>query len=115
MDKPPAPYQADGLIPGEDWRRRLSEEIRRAVRVILVLSSTSIAKVGYVQNEFRLALEAMAYMPPNTRFAIPLLIEDCTPPDLVVGSISLANLQWTNLDEIEMDVFLNMVEADLGR
>jgi hypothetical protein len=115
MDKPPSPFVAKGLIPGENWRLRLEHEIRAARRVILLLSKASVAKVGYVQREFRLALDIMNGMPPNARFAIPLMIDDCEPPILVVGSISLADLQWTILSECGLDNFVEMVEADLSR
>lgn len=115
MDKPPAPFRARGLIPGENWRVRLEREIRDACRVTLLLSETSVAKVGYVQREFRLALDVMNGMPPNARFAVPLLINECQPPDLVVGMISLADLQWTVLSEVGIETFIEMIEADLNR
>lgn len=114
MDKPPVPHRAKGLVPGEYWRDRLDREIRNACRVILLLSATSIAKVGYVQREFRLALDVMNSMPPNARFVVPLLIEDCEPPALVVGNISLNDLQWTDLSEIGMDEFLDSLSADIA-
>lgn len=114
MDKPPAPHQHRGLIPGEYWRDRLDREIRQARRAILLLSQTSIEKVGYVQREFRLALDVMNSMPQNARFAVPLLIEDCEPPNLVVGSISLADLQWSSLSDHGIDVFLDILSADIA-
>lgn len=114
MDKPPPPHQGRGLIPGEYWRDRLDREIRNSDRVILLLSNTSIAKVGYVQREFRLALDVMNSMPPNARFAVPLLIDNCTPPNMVVDRISLSDLQWSSLAELGMDVFIEMLSADLN-
>src|SRR4051812_20720683 len=77
MDKPPAPFDLDGLQPGEDWRAVLAERIHSADRMILILSPASVAKVGYVQREFRLALEKMGEMPPGRRFAVPILKEPC--------------------------------------
>lgn len=114
MDKPPAPYAVDGLIPGENWRQRLEQEIRRARRTILLLSNVSVAKVGYVQREFRLALDVMNGMPANARFAIPLMIDDCHPPDLVVGLISLGDLQWIKLNDYGIEAFMELLEADLA-
>lgn len=114
MDKPPIPHQAKGLIPGEYWRDRLEREIRQARRVILLLSRTSIEKVGYVQREFRTALDVMNSMPQHARFAVPLLIEECEPPNLVVGAISLADLQWSHLNEHGMDIFVDMLSADIA-
>lgn len=115
MDKPPPPNVAKGLVPGENWRARLEAEIRGASRAILLLSETSVAKVGYVQREFRLALDVMNMMPANARFAVPLMIDDCAPPELVVDRISLSDLQWTTLSEVGMDSFIDMVESDLAR
>lgn len=115
MDKPPPPHLTKGLVPGENWRARLEAEIRGAKRAILLLSKTSVAKVGYVQREFRLALDVMNVMPPNARFAVPLMIDDCAPPELVVDRISLGDLQWTTLSEVGMDSFIDMIEADLAQ
>lgn len=114
MDKPPGNFVLKGLFPGENWRNRLDHEIRRAHRVILLLSKTSVAKVGYVQREFRLALDVMNGMPPNARFVVPLMIDECLPPDLVVGSIRLADLQWTILIECGLKTFVEMIKADLA-
>lgn len=114
MDKPPAPHHLDGLIPGEDWKARLDQEIRNAQRVIMILSENSIAKVGYVQREFRLALDVMNSLPTGDRFAVPLLIDDCKPPDLIVGQIRLSDFQWTFLQEIDVQTFIQMIAADLA-
>jgi hypothetical protein len=113
MDKPPPPHRGLGLAPGENWRHRLTVEIRRAARVILLLSATSIAKVGFVQNEFRLALDVMNSMPAGARFAIPLLIERCEPPPLSVGAIALADLNWMVLLDVGMQGFVDMLKADM--
>lgn len=113
MDKPPGQYRPLGLLPGENWRLRLETEVRDASRMILLLSETSIAKVGFVQNEFRLALEIMNSMPAGARFAVPLLIENCQPPPLVVGAIALADLNWIVLSDVGIPMFVEMLKADM--
>lgn len=113
MDKPPGEYRPLGLLPGENWRQRLELEIPRAKRIVLLLSTVSIAKVGFVQNEFRLALQVMNSMPTGARFAVPLLIDDCRPPSLVVGSVALADLNWMVLSEIGVQMFVDMLRADI--
>lgn len=107
MDKPPSPYDLDGLQPGEDWRIALGREIAEADRMILILSPISVEKVGYVQREFRLALQKMGDMPPGRRFAIPILKEPCIVPQLVVGNVALGDLQWTNVFEIGLPRFVD--------
>lgn len=112
MDKPPEPHDLEGLQPGENWRQALDREIRAADRMILVLSETSVEKVGYVQREFRLALEVMNDMPPGRRFALPILKEPCEVPALVVGGISLADLQWTNVFETGIERLVDAISRE---
>lgn len=114
MDKPPPPFEAQGLLPGERWKERIESEIRRAARVILLCSRISIAKVGFVQNEFRWALHIMNSMPADRRFAIPLSIDDSDPPNLVVGTISISDLNWLRFSDYKMDGTVRLLKADLG-
>src|SRR6266404_9701171 len=66
IDKPPAPYDLDGLQPGQRWRDEINRRVRSADLMILLLSPISVQKVGYVQREFRLALHVMN----DTRIAV---------------------------------------------
>jgi hypothetical protein len=110
MDKPPPPYNLDGLQPGERWRQGLEKRIKSADLMILILSEVSVQKVGYVQREFRLALHMMNEMPPDKRFAVPVLKEPCEVPDLIVGDVHLRDLQWTPIYEVGLDPFINALE-----
>jgi TIR domain len=110
MDKPPPPHDLDGLQPGQRWRDELEKQIRSADLVILILSEMSIQKVGYVQREFRLTLHLMNEMPPNRRFAVPVLKEACEVPDLIVGDVRLRDLQWTPIYETGLDRFVDALK-----
>jgi hypothetical protein len=44
------------LLPGQRWRREIPKAIRASDFILIFLSKTSIAKRGYVQKEFKLAL-----------------------------------------------------------
>lgn len=94
MDKPPKPYEAYGLLPGENWRTRLSTEINESQFFIAILSKESVQKKGYVQREFRLALDLMNEIPSDSLFLFPLLMDDCTVPELSVDTISIRDLNW---------------------
>jgi hypothetical protein len=111
MDKPPAPHQLEGILPGQDWRARITAEVQNADKMILILSPVSVEKVGYVQREFRLALEAMNELPPGQLFAIPILKEPCEVPNLVVGSVALGDLQWTEIFDVGIDHFIDALQA----
>lgn len=99
MDKPPKPWTLDGVGPGEDWDAVIRQRLREADVVLAFLSRTSVAKRGYVQREYRLALEIAAEQPAGLIFIIPVLLEECDPPDLRVGSVGLLQFQWFKLYE----------------
>lgn len=114
MDKPPRPWQQEGISPGEDWdsviRRRLSD-----ARVILaILSHSSVTKRGYIQKEFRLALQVAAEYPPNAIAVIPVLIEECQPPELKVDTISFQKLQWYELFKYGVQDLIQILRRTVG-
>lgn len=110
MDKPPEPFDLDGLKPGERWKDAIDERIKLADLMILILSPVSVAKSGYVQVEFRAALHAMNSKPQNVTFAVPVLKEPCDVPPLIVGYVSLQDLQWTNVFETGVERFVDALE-----
>ena len=110
MDKPPPPFDLDGLKPGERWREAIDDRIRSSDLMILILSAVSVAKAGYVQVEFRAALHAMNSKPPDRLFAVPVLKEPCSVPPLNVGYVSLQDLQWTKLYETGIPRFVDALE-----
>ncbi len=44
------------LFPGQNWDLMINEALRRSDFIIVLLSKTSVAKRGYVQKEFNVAL-----------------------------------------------------------
>jgi formylglycine-generating enzyme required for sulfatase activity len=84
------------LLPGDQWDRTIRNEIRTAHFVIACLSEKSINKRGYVQREFRLALDTCQEIPGFDRFLIPLRLDPCEVPDIRVGTLSLKELQWVD-------------------
>jgi hypothetical protein len=53
------------LVPGQIWKVEIPKAIRQAQIFLACLSSQSVEKVGYVQNEFRLALSALGRAHPE--------------------------------------------------
>lgn len=45
------------LLPGQKWDVEINTALRKANYIILLLSNLSVVKRGYVQREFRLALD----------------------------------------------------------
>ena len=111
MDKPPAPYDGEGLQIGQRWRAVLDAKLREANHVALLLSPRSVRKRGYVQTEFRIALSLMNEMPDDQVFVLPIVSEACDVPSLRVGQIDLRELQWQEVRAAEIPVFATRLAA----
>ncbi|MEH2305164.1 toll/interleukin-1 receptor domain-containing protein, partial [Nostoc sp.] len=70
------------ILPGQTWRTAIPRAIRESDIFIACLSQRSVQKQGYIQREFRLALETYAEKPPETIYLIPLKFDNCEIPDL---------------------------------
>lgn len=99
------------LLPGQRWRDEIPRAIAASDLFIACLSECSVTKQGYVQREFKLALNVCADRPPGTIYLIPLRLDDCLIPDLRQAEygISLLDYQW--LDYFEPDGFERLVKA----
>jgi hypothetical protein len=89
----------EDLLPGQIWKDDIPKAIRQAGVFLACLSSRSVGKVGYLQNEFRLALSAFGERPPGSIFLIPVRLDECEVPDLQIPDrgLSLRDIQWVDL------------------
>ncbi|RDK85584.1 uncharacterized protein DUF3298 [Marinirhabdus gelatinilytica] len=76
------------ILPGQDWNFILRKELRDSDFIILLLSKTSVQKRGYIQREFKLALEYYEEKLDDDIFLIPVKIDDCEVP------LKLGKFQW---------------------
>src|SRR5207247_2814747 len=60
----------EDLLPGQEWGKTIPKAVRPSDVVIVCLSRGSITKVGYVQKEIRLALDAAQEQQEDTIFII---------------------------------------------
>lgn len=80
------------LLPGQQWDYEIRKALREANYVILLLSSNSVEKRGYVQREFKTALEYYEEKLDDDIYLIPVKIDQCTPPQ------RLSSFQWIVLE-----------------
>ena len=78
------------LAPGENWDLGIKKAIRQCRYILVLLSSRSVNKRGYVQKEIREALDVADTMPDDEIFILPVRLEECTVPD------RLARWHWTD-------------------
>jgi formylglycine-generating enzyme required for sulfatase activity len=79
------------LLPGQRWRAEIPKVIRASDYILIFLSKTSVAKWGYVQNEFKLALQVLDEISEGTIYAIPVRLDECSIPDQF-GDLDCCNL-----------------------
>lgn len=89
------------LIPGQIWKTEIPKAIREAEVFLACLSSRSVGKIGYIQNEFRQALAAFVERPPGSIYLIPVRLNDCEVPELAIPDrgVSLRDIHWVDLWE----------------
>ena len=87
------------LLPGQKWKTTIQENIKKCSAIIVLLSSRSIGKRGYVQAEIKTAIEVYHdEIPHNEIFIVPIRIEECTP-----SNPELCEIQWIDFFEIKTD------------
>lgn len=90
------------IIGGELWQQAIERAVRKADFFIASFSNASVRKTGFVQREYRLALDALAERPPAGIFVIPVRLDDCELPDLSYAGMRLSDLQWIDLPRKEL-------------
>ena len=99
------------LFPGQQWRVEIPKALKKSDIVIACLSQTSIAKQGYIQREFKLALNESIERSSDTIYLIPLKLNDCQVPDVQIAqyAVSLQDFQW--VDYWRPDGFERLTQA----
>lgn len=67
------------LLPGQKWKVEIKKAIKNSKLFLALLSSKSVSKQGYVQNELKEALEVLDNLAESEVFIIPVRIEECSP------------------------------------
>lgn len=92
------------LNVGQNWEFHIQDALHKADFIILLLSTKSVNKRGYVQREFRKALEYCEYKLDSDIFVIPLKIDDCEVP------MNLQKFQWIDYDNNAFDQIEKSIE-----
>jgi hypothetical protein len=80
------------LLPGQNWEIEIESAVENADFFIPLLSKISVAKRGYVQKEFKLALKCYEKKLDSDIYIIPYKIDDCEVPK------GLSKFQWAELN-----------------
>jgi len=86
-------YTKDGL-GGEKWRQEIPERIRESDFFIACLSTNSVTKDGFFQKELKIALDIWEEKTPQSNFLIPIKLDNCIVPNILVSTTKLSDLTW---------------------
>jgi hypothetical protein len=84
---------AERIRPGERWRTTVSTAIEQCQYFIAVLSANSATHRGYVQAEWRQALDLLRQVPESQIYLIPVRLDDAE----IVVHPALRELHWVDL------------------
>ena len=84
------------IRPATDWRREIHRAIRDGAYFVACFSPRYSQKDrSYMNEELRQAVEEMRLMPFDRRWFVPLVLEPCDLPDIVIDATTrLGHLQY---------------------
>jgi hypothetical protein len=71
------------LLPGQDWNLEIEKTLAASDAILLCFSSMSIAKEGYIQREYKRAMQQQEEKPEGTIFVIPVRLDSCPMPRFI--------------------------------
>ncbi len=71
----------EDLLPGQRWDQEIPKALKASDFVLIFFSQKSTTKRGYVQREFKLALEVLDEIPEGQIFVIPVRLDECEIPE----------------------------------
>jgi hypothetical protein len=80
------------LSLGIKWRSGIERALKGASYCLLLLSTSSVSKRGYVQKETKIALDIVDEHPETTAFLIPVRLEECNPTHRAITEINWVDL-----------------------
>jgi hypothetical protein len=96
------------LLPGQDWNLEIEKAVESSDAVIVCVSSTSVAKEGYVQKELRRVLNIALEKLEGTIFVIPVRLDDCVLPRQLADRQSIdyfpASQRTTAFDKLKVSL-----------
>lgn len=93
------------LNGGQNWEFQINDALHKADFIIVLLSQTSVSKRGFVQKEFRKALDYCEYKLDSDIYVIPLKIEECEVP------IKLQKFQWIEYGDEAFEEIVKSIEV----
>lgn len=75
------------ILPGEKWENAISDAFNNSHVIVLLISSKSVNKRGFVQREANWAMKKLEEKLDNDIYIIPIMIEPCEVPTNISNTI----------------------------
>src|SRR5256885_15297713 len=85
-------FDQESLAPGAKWKLAIRSAIRQSRYFIALMSSRSVSKRGFIQNELRQAIDVLDEFPEGETYLIPVRLDACEAP-----LDRLNDFQWVDL------------------
>jgi hypothetical protein len=103
------------LKGGQNWELEIDRALQKANVVVLLMSSTSVNKRGFVQREVKDALDNLRYKRPEDIYIIPIKIEQCDVPDYISNKIQfIDNINNENFEHIKNSLLLAAEQQEIS-
>jgi 6-phosphofructokinase 1 len=96
----------EDLLPGQRWKTEIVKAIRKSTYFIILMSSASVNRKGYLHKELTEALDILNMYPDSGIYLIPIRIDDCDPP-----KEPLRELQWVDMFPDWEEGFKKIIQA----
>lgn len=107
-------YDQESLLPGHKWKNEIKTAIRKSSYFLVLLSSNSVNKRGYVQKELKEALDVFDEFPSSEVFIIPIRLDDCEISEDRIKELQITDLYdsyESGLEKIISVIRSNMLGA----
>lgn len=101
------------LKGGQNWELEITRAFKSAHVIILLMSSKSVNKRGFVQREVKDALDNLRYKNPDDIYIIPVIVEECEVPDYISEKIQFINNIYGNAFDSLKSSLLTAAEQQL--
>jgi len=71
------------LLPGQNWSLEIEKALRASDVILLCFSGVSVVKSGFVQKEFKRAMDILDEKPEGAIFVIPIRLDNCEMPHFI--------------------------------
>lgn len=88
----------DAIKPGQNWKIAIRKGIKNSRYFMPLFSTKSVEKIGYVQKEFKYAIDNFDKFPESEIYIIPVRLDNCQIPYEKLEEIQYVDLfpDWDN-------------------